>query len=97
MQNRQRRKPQSRLATKIKSKKRGIKDEWQLFDSGQFEEVGNDTRNVYSGRLDIILEWCRTDIYTHNGSPHEFIFRNNLVVTAGTYCEFSRVPCAKLS
>lgn len=29
-------------------KKRGIKDEWQLFDSGEFEEVGDDTRNVYT-------------------------------------------------
>jgi len=45
----------------IKNEKRGIKDEWQLFDSGQLEEVGNDTRFIYTSRFDTVRQWNRAD------------------------------------
>ena len=52
------------------NKKRGIKDERQLFNTGEFEKVGNDTRNVYTCRFDSIFFRCRIDTYTNAIDPY---------------------------
>lgn len=56
--------------TRIKNKKEGKKDEWQLLNPGEFKKIVNDTRNIYTSRLDTLWKWCRintnsNDVYTY--------------------------------
>ncbi len=59
------------------NKKRGIKDERQLFNTGEFEKVGNDTRNVYNSRFDTIFKWYRSYAYIVTCDTHRFFYRND--------------------
>lgn len=75
----------TKLATKIKSKnkKRGIKDEWQILNSGKFEKVGNDTRYIHTDGSNTVLLRCRINAHNDVCNTHRFA-RGNATDTASS-------------
>ena len=82
----------------IKSKKkRGIKDEWQILNSGQLKKVGNDTRIVHSIGFNFIQFGSRT--YTHHDVCNTYrLNRGNATHTVASHGRsVSSFPRATLS
>lgn len=98
MRNKLTKKLLSKQAIKIKNKKkRGIKDEWQILNSGKLKEVGNDTRNVYNTGLNTVLGRCWTYAHPDVFNTYGFARRNATDIAPGNGRGISGFPRTELS